>query len=100
MDHARSTKQPARPGVELIELDDAVAQMQKESVNLLGLDEALTKLEKTDPQQGRIVELRFFGGLSIDETAHVLGISTATVKRDWAMARAWLYREVTAHGQA
>jgi len=62
----------------------------------MDLDEALQKLEKLDPQQGRIVELRFFGGLSIEDTANVLSISPATVKRDWAAARAWLFREIGA----
>jgi len=58
------------------------------------LDEALTRLAALDPQQGRIVELRYFSGMSIEETAEVLGISPATVKRDWSMARAWLRREL------
>lgn len=97
VDHARGHQAAKRgAGVEMLELNEAVDQVQKQSVNLLGLDEALKTLEKMDPQQGRIVELRFFSGLSIEETAEVLGISPATVKRDWAAARAWLYREVTA----
>jgi RNA polymerase sigma factor (sigma-70 family) len=73
-----------------------MAQAQSRSVDVLDLEEALQKLEKLDPQQGRIVELRFFSGLSIEDTANVLGISPATVKRDWAAARAWLFREVAA----
>jgi DNA-directed RNA polymerase specialized sigma24 family protein len=64
-------------------------------VDLVALDEALVGLAQLDAQQSRIVELRFFGGLSIDETSAVLGISTATVKRDWVMARAWLHREIS-----
>ena len=60
----------------------------------MALDELLTRLAELDPQQARIVELRFFGGLSVEETADLLGISTATVKRDWAMAKAWLAREL------
>ena len=79
-----------------LELDEAVAQAQARSVDLVGLEEALQKLEKLDPQQARIVELRFFSGLSIDDTANVLAISPATVKRDWAAARAFLFREVGA----
>jgi RNA polymerase sigma factor (sigma-70 family) len=63
-------------------------------VNLIVLDDALTKLETLDPQQSRLIELRFFGGLSIEETAVVLGISPATVKREWTTARAWLQREL------
>ena len=59
------------------------------------LDQALTRLEALDPQQGRIVELRYFGGLTIEETAAVMQLSTGTVKRDWVVARAWLYREMT-----
>ena len=77
-------------------LDEAVVQAQGRSIDLLGLDAALEKLEKVDPQQRKIVELRFFGGLSIEDSANVLGISPATVKRQWAVARAWLYREVSA----
>ena len=79
-----------------LELNEAVAQAQTKSVDLLDLEEALQKLEKLDAQQGKIVELRFFSGLSIEDTANVLGISPATVKRDWAAARAWLFREVGA----
>ena len=66
-----------------------------EGFDLVALDDALKTLAELDPQQGRIVELRFFGGLSIEETATALDVSPATVKRDWTMARAWLYREVS-----
>jgi RNA polymerase sigma factor (sigma-70 family) len=79
-----------------LELNESVAQAQSRSLDVLDLEEALRKLEKLDPQQGRIIELRFFSGLSIEDTANVLGISPATVKRDWAAARAWLFREVAA----
>jgi len=99
VDHARGHKAAKRgAGAELLELNEAVAQAQKQSIDLLGLDEALDTLETMDPQQSRIIELRFFGGLSIEETAQVLGISPATVKRDFAAARAWLYRAVTTRG--
>jgi RNA polymerase sigma factor (TIGR02999 family) len=64
------------------------------AVDLTAIDSALRRLEALDPKQGRIVELRFFGGLSIEETAEVIGVSTATVKREWALARAWLRREI------
>jgi RNA polymerase sigma-70 factor (ECF subfamily) len=64
-------------------------------VDVIVLDRALSRLEALDPQQGRVVELRFFGGLTIQETADVMRISSGTVKRDWAVARAWLYRELT-----
>jgi len=97
VDHARGHLAGKRgAGAPVLSLDEVVVEAQNQSVNLLGLDEALNKLEKLDPQQGKIVELRFFSGLSIEETATVLGISPATVKRDWAAARAWLYREVSA----
>jgi RNA polymerase sigma factor (sigma-70 family) len=64
-------------------------------LDIVALDDALGELEKLDPQEGRVVELRFFAGLSIEETAEALNVSPATVKRDWATARAWLYREMT-----
>lgn len=63
-------------------------------IDLVALDDALSRLEAMDPQQGKVVELRFFGGLTLEETAQALGISPATVKRDWAVARAWLHREL------
>lgn len=63
-------------------------------VDLIALDDALKELSRLDPQQSRIVELRFFGGLSIEETAHVLGISPATVKRHWSTARLWLRSQI------
>ena len=68
------------------------------TIDLEAVDQALTRLEAFDPQQARIVELRFFAGLSVEETAEVLSISKATVKRDWAMARAWLRRELEGGG--
>ena len=96
-DHARGHNAAKRgAGMPELELNEAMAQAQSRSVDVLDLEEALQKLEKMDPQQGRIVELRFFSGLSIEDTANVLGISPATVKRDWAAARAWLFREVAA----
>ena len=96
-DHARGHNAAKRgAGMPELELNEAVAQAQARSVDLVDLEEALQKLEKLDPQQGKIVELRFFSGLSIEDTANVLGISPATVKRDWAAARAWLFREVGA----
>jgi DNA-directed RNA polymerase specialized sigma24 family protein len=63
---------------------------------VIALDDAVVRLTAIDPQQGRIVELRFFGGLTVEETARFLQISPATVKRDWSLAKAWLYREI--HG--
>jgi len=96
-DHARGHNAAKRgAGMPELELNEVVAQAQTKSVDLLDLEDALQKLEKLDAQQGKIVELRFFSGLSIEDTANVLGISPATVKRDWAAARAWLFREVGA----
>jgi RNA polymerase sigma factor (TIGR02999 family) len=81
--------------VNLTQASDAASnEPGLEPVDLLALDDALQALEKLDPQQARVVDLRFFGGLSIEETAEALGISTATVKRSWTTARAWLYREL------
>ncbi len=79
---------------EKLSLDEAMGSSNPEQVDLIALDEALTELERLDPQQTRIVELRFFGGLTIEETAEALRISPATVKRDWSTARLWLRREL------
>lgn len=76
-------------------LDDAVALPQQMDVDVIALDVALSELSNLDAQQGRIVELRFFAGLTIEDTSEVLGISPATVKRDWITARAWLFRAMT-----
>jgi RNA polymerase sigma factor (TIGR02999 family) len=94
VDHARSRRAAKRDYRCKITLDQAVALPKKEAVDLLALDDALNELSHLDPRQGRIVELRFFGGLSIHETSEIMGISPATVKREWATARAWLHREV------
>jgi RNA polymerase sigma factor (TIGR02999 family) len=77
-----------------IEGAQALQYVDDDSVDVLAIDAALTRLEKLDAPQSRIVELRFFGGLTIEETASVAGVSTATVKREWMMARAWLKREL------
>jgi RNA polymerase sigma factor (TIGR02999 family) len=93
VDHARKHRSLKRDGGYKLALDEAIRIPDKE-VDLLNLDEALRELSRLDARQGRIVELRFFGGLSIDETAEVLSISAATVERSWASARAWLYRHM------
>jgi RNA polymerase sigma factor (TIGR02999 family) len=80
---------------EKVTLDDALCLANGRGVDLIALDDALKGLARLDPQQSRIVELRFFGGLSIEETAAELGISPATVKRLWSTARLWLYREMS-----
>jgi len=95
VDYARTRRRRKRGGDACkLSLDEAIAAAESKDIDLLALDEALEKLAALDPQQSRIVELRFFGGLSIEETAEVLGISPATVKRDWMMARAWLYQNL------
>ena len=71
-----------------------VAPAEKQELDIVALDSALNKLTALDPEQGRLIELRFFGGLSIEDTAVVMSISPATVKREWATARAWLRREL------
>jgi RNA polymerase sigma factor (TIGR02999 family) len=98
-DHARRHRAAKRGGsavrvpLELVE-GGAPASAAGEDVAADDLDAALEDLAKLDPRQARVVELRFFGGLSIEETAEVLAVSTATVKRDWLVARAWLHREL------
>ena len=83
-----------------VTLDDAIALPQQPDVDVVELDKALTGLAELDAQQGRIVELRFFAGLTIEDTAEVLGISPATVKRDWVTARAWLFRAMSGESPA
>jgi RNA polymerase sigma-70 factor (ECF subfamily) len=95
MDHARARRGPKRAGAQAaVTLDEARLKADEPPLDLVALDLALERLTARDAQQGRVVELRFFGGLTIEETAEVLGISAATVKREWAMARAWLRREL------
>ena len=81
-------------------LDEAVTLPRQTKVDVVELDRALTELAELDNQQSRIVELRFFAGLTIEDTSEVLGISPATVKRDWVTARAWLYRAMTGEAPA
>jgi RNA polymerase sigma factor (TIGR02999 family) len=96
VDHARSHLYAKRGGgAQKLTLDEAIATPQERDLDLVALDDALTTLAEIDPQQSRIIELRFFGGLTIEETAEVLSISPATVKRDWNMAKAWLYGEIS-----
>jgi RNA polymerase sigma factor (TIGR02999 family) len=96
VDHARKTQTEKRGGhAPRLSLDEAMAVAQDRDVDLVALDDALNGLAEIDDQQAKIVELRFFGGLSIEETAEVLKISPATVKRDWVMAKSWLFREMT-----
>lgn len=113
VDHARSQKAAKRgSGIKAVSLDetaaafsedgsergqrlgDALAAAVDPAVDIVAIDEALTRFEGLDPRQSKIVELRFFGGLTIEDIAPVLGISEASVKREWALARAWLHREL------
>jgi RNA polymerase sigma-70 factor, ECF subfamily len=101
VDHARRHQASKRGGFQQkLTLDEAVDYSQTRDVDLVKLDDALTALAKFDARQSRIVELRFFGGLTIEETAEALGISPATVKVDWSMAKAWLRREIGGGGDA
>src|SRR5262245_13541338 len=99
VDHVRRERREKHGGgVVHVELSDAVSKPNETPIDLvdaIALDAALRKLEALDPDQGRVVELRFFGGLTVEETAAVLGVSPATVKREWAVAKGWLYRELT-----
>ena len=98
VDHARRHQADKRGGTDQQRLSITSAQelVAQQEVDLLALNEALDELSEMDAQQGRIVELKFFGGLSIDETAEVVGISHATVEREWKSARAWLRRRLEA----
>jgi RNA polymerase sigma factor (TIGR02999 family) len=95
VDHARSRQREKRGGGRArVMLDEAVALSPQKDEDVLALDEALEKLAKVDPRQAKIVELRFFGGLSVEEVAEALHVSKRTVEGDWTFARAWLSREL------
>lgn len=94
VDHARAHQALKRGAGARVPLTDIGAGENASEINVLALDAALEKLSERYPRQGQLVELRFFGGLTVAETAAVLGVAPITVKRDWALARAWLYREV------
>jgi len=93
--YARRRKAVKRDAGYKLTLDDALAPAKSRSMDVAALDDALKELAKLDPQQSRIVELRYFGGLSIEETAQVLDLSPATVKRHWATARVWLHKQIS-----
>lgn len=96
VDHARSKKRDKRGGSDIrVSLTGAQVLAKDRDVDVVALDEALDRLAQLDEQQSRIVELRFFSGLTVEETAEALSISPATVKRDWSMAKAWLHRELS-----
>lgn len=94
VDYARTRRAAKRNLIHKVTWDDAITWAKGRTLDLVALDDALRNLAKLDPQQSRIVELRFFGGMSIEQTSKVLAISPATVKRDWNTARAWLHREM------
>jgi len=99
VDFARARRRDKRGGDALqVSLSEAAAIAQEQSADLVALDDALQTLERLDPRQARVVELRFFAGLSLDETAEALKVSVATVRRDWKMAEAWLFRELSKGG--
>ena len=85
-------------GRTMLTVDESLAVPDRQDIDLVAVDEALSSLSELDPQQGRIIELRFFGGLTIEGTAKFLGISSSTVTRDWTVARSWLYRELNRKG--
>lgn len=95
VDHARSHASAKRGGgARNLELDEALLVSQQKASEVVALDEALNQLALIDPRQSRIVELRFFGGLTVEEAAEVLHVSPVTIKREWSTAKAWLYREL------
>lgn len=95
VDHARNHLREKRGGIkEILPLDEALVFSPERSEELMKLDEALDRLSKLDARQSRIVELRYFGGMSVEETSEVLGVSPKTVKRDWSVAKAWLHGEL------
>ena len=96
VDYARRHRAAKRDGaLYRVPLDDAMLVVEERADLLLGMDEALTRLAALDARQGRVVECRFFGGLTEDETAAVLGVTARTVRRDWIKARGWLHQELT-----
>jgi RNA polymerase sigma factor (TIGR02999 family) len=100
VDQARKRTNSKRGGdVRKVSLDEAAVMSQARAADLIALDEALSGLEAIDQRKSKVVELRFFGGLNIEETAAVMAISPATVQREWSMAKAWLYRELSGEVQ-
>jgi RNA polymerase sigma factor (TIGR02999 family) len=97
VDYARRRRASKRgSGAYMLDLDDALSVAQgKDDVDVVAIDDALNALAEVDPRQSRVVELRFFAGLSLEETSEAMGIATATVQRDWTAARAWLHREIS-----
>jgi RNA polymerase sigma factor (TIGR02999 family) len=94
VDHARRHNVKRGAGVQHVDLDEATVVAGDRTADLVALDDAMTALARLDPRKGQIIEMRFFGGLSAEETAEALNISPATVRRDWSIAKLWLYREL------
>ncbi len=95
IDHARGHSRQKRGGEQKrVSLDEAFVFSEKQADELLAVDDSLNRLTEIDPRQARVVELRFFGGLSVEEAAEVLGVSPKTIKRDWSVAKAWLYADL------
>ncbi len=95
VNHALAHKAEKRGGSEvMLSIDEVVNFSSQPGVDIANLDDALNRLERLDPQQSRIVEMRFFGGLTVEEVAEVLNISSTTVKREWRVAKAWLYEQI------
>ena len=100
VDYARARQYAKRGGgAQPVELDEAMVVSSDRAAEVVALDEALLRLAELDSRKSRLVELRFFGGLSIEETAEILGVSPGTVMRDWTLAKAWLQREMTHEGE-
>jgi len=98
IDHARAHLRDKRgAGQQVVPLDEAVVFSPEQSAEMLRVDESLQRLSKLDPRQAKVVELRFFGGLTVEETADVLKISQKTVKREWSVAKAWLHGDMRQH---
>ncbi len=96
VDHAKGHHRTKRGGGAIkLSLDEAINLSVEGAMDLVALDEALARLSATDPRKSQVVELRYFGGMSVEETAEILGISHKTVMREWVTARAWLYRELS-----
>jgi RNA polymerase sigma factor (TIGR02999 family) len=95
VDHARAGKAEKRQGAQVtVSLEEVTGRIEQRAEDLIAMDEALSRLEEVSPRASQVVELRFFGGLTEREAAETLGISTATLKRDWDFARAWLYKQI------
>ena len=95
VDHARGVQAAKRGGgIERVPLEEANIHSDESPVDLIALDNAMVKLNEFDPRKSQIVKYRYFGGLTVEETAEVLKVSTVTVMRDWGLAKAWLHREI------